>query len=44
MVIRQKSKQYMEKLPRDLGVKIEPAPDEWDRVYNVDFYIEIDGK
>jgi len=32
------------KLPRDLGVKIEPAPDEWDRVYNVDFYIEIDGK
>ena len=32
------------KLQRDLGVKIEPAPDEWDRVYNVDFYIEIDGK
>jgi hypothetical protein len=27
-----------------LGVKIEPAPDEWDRLYNVDFYIEINGK
>lgn len=24
-----------------LGVKIEPAPDEWDRLYNVDFYIKI---
>ncbi|ASQ89592.1 MjaI family restriction endonuclease [Prosthecochloris sp. GSB1] len=23
-----------------LGVKIEPAPDEWDRLYNVDFYIK----
>ena len=32
------------KLQRDLGVKIEPAPDEWDRLYNVDFYIEIDNK
>lgn len=27
-----------------LDCKIEPAPDEWDRLYNVDFYIEIDGK
>jgi hypothetical protein len=27
-----------------LGVKIEPAPDEWDRRYNVDFYIEVGGK
>ncbi len=23
-----------------LGVKIEPAPDEWDRLYNVDFFIK----
>jgi len=28
----------------DLGVKIEPAPDEWDRLYNVDFFIKIKGK
>ncbi len=27
-----------------LGVKIEPAPDEWDRLYNVDFFIKINGK
>lgn len=27
-----------------LGVKIEPAPDEWDRLYNVDFFIKVDGK
>ena len=27
-----------------LGVKIEPAPDEWDRVYNVDFYIRSNEK
>jgi len=32
------------KLQRDLGVKIEPAPDEWDRVYNVDFYIQVGSK
>jgi hypothetical protein len=24
-----------------LGVKIYPAPDEWDRTYNVDFYIKV---
>ncbi|MBQ7450209.1 MjaI family restriction endonuclease, partial [bacterium] len=24
--------------------KIQPAPDEWDRLYNVDFFIEINGK
>ena len=24
-----------------LGVKIEPAPDEWDRGYNVDFFIRV---
>jgi len=27
-----------------LSVPIRPAPDEWDRLYNVDFYIEINGK
>ena len=24
-----------------LGVKVEPAPDEWDRKYNVDFFIQV---
>jgi hypothetical protein len=24
-----------------LGVKVEPAPDEWDRGYNVDFFIKV---
>jgi len=27
-----------------LGVKIEAAPDEWDRTYNVDFYIRVGEK
>lgn len=27
-----------------LDVKIEPAPDEWDRLYNVDFFIKMKGK
>ena len=27
-----------------LGVKIEPAPDEWDRLFNVDFFIKINEK
>ncbi len=27
-----------------LGVKIQPAPDEWDRTFNVDFYIEVGEK
>lgn len=27
-----------------LGVKIEAAPDEWDRLFNVDFFIKINGK
>ncbi len=31
-------------LQRKLGVEIKPAPDEWDRLYNVDFYIEVSGK
>lgn len=31
-------------LERKLGHPIKPAPDEWDRGYNVDFSIEINGK
>ncbi|HOK67533.1 MAG TPA: MjaI family restriction endonuclease [Anaerohalosphaeraceae bacterium] len=31
-------------LRQALGVEIKPAPDEWDRGYNVDFYIEINKK
>ena len=27
-----------------LGVKIAPAPDEWDRLFNVDFYIKVNEK
>lgn len=27
-----------------IGLKIEPAPDEWDRLFNVDFFIEVKGK
>ena len=27
-----------------LGVKIEPASDEWDRLFNVDFFIKLNGK
>ena len=27
-----------------LKVKVEPAPDEWDRLYNVDFFIKIKNK
>jgi hypothetical protein len=27
-----------------LKVKVEPAPDEWDRLYNVDFFIKIKDK
>ena len=27
-----------------LGVKIEPAPDEWDRLFNVDFFIKLKNK
>ena len=32
------------KLQIELSVEIKPAPDEWDRLYNVDFYIEVGGK
>jgi len=31
-------------LQKELNTEIKPAPDEWDRLYNVDFYIEIKGK
>lgn len=31
-------------LEAELGIKIQPAPDVWDRIYNVDFFIEIEGK
>lgn len=27
-----------------LGVKVEPAPDSWDRGYNVDFFIKVNDK
>jgi len=31
-------------LQKALGVKIHPAPDIWDRTYNVDFYIQVNDK
>ena len=31
-------------LEKALDVKIEPAPDDWDRLYNVDFFIKIKDK
>lgn len=31
-------------LQSELSVKIEPAPDDWDRLYNVDFFIKIGDK
>ncbi|MEJ7684964.1 MAG: MjaI family restriction endonuclease [Segetibacter sp.] len=31
-------------LQKELEVKIEPAPDEWDRFFNVDFFIKIKDK
>jgi len=31
-------------LQEALGVKVEPAPDEWDRGYNVDFFIKVKNK
>lgn len=37
-------KTIYEQLQEILKVKIEPAPDEWDRLFNVDFFIEINGK
>jgi len=32
------------KIQIELNMEIKPAPDEWDRLYNVDFYIEVGGK
>ncbi len=32
------------RLEQELGVEVRPAPDEWDRLYNVDFYIAINDK
>lgn len=37
-------KTIYEQLQDILNVKIEPAPDKWDRLYNVDFYIKINDK
>ncbi len=37
-------KTIYEQLQEILQVPIKPAPDEWDRLFNVDFYIEINGK
>ncbi len=31
-------------LQNALGVKVEPAPDKWDRGYNVDFFIKVQEK
>lgn len=31
-------------LEKILNMKIQPAPDEWDRLYNVDFFIKIEDK
>ena len=31
-------------LQQALGIKVEPAPDEWDRGYNVDFFIKVKDK
>jgi hypothetical protein len=32
------------RLQKELYVKVEPAPDEWDRGYNVDFFIRVNNK
>jgi len=37
-------KTIYEQLQNILKVKIEPAPDRWDRLFNVDFFIKINGK
>jgi len=31
-------------LENTLGVDLTPAPDRWDRLYNVDFFIEVNKK
>jgi hypothetical protein len=40
----QTEKRIVEQLESQLGVKLEPAPDEWDRIYQVDFYIPVGEK
>jgi hypothetical protein len=37
-------KTVYEQLEHLLGIKLQPAPGEWDRAYNVDFYIPIGNK
>lgn len=37
-------KTIYEQIQDILGVKIEPAPDEWDRLFNVDFFIKLNEK
>lgn len=37
-------KTVYERLQHDLSVEVKPAPDEWDRLYNVDFYIPVGNK
>jgi len=27
-----------------LGVDVKPAPDKWDRLYEVDFFVEVNGR
>lgn len=31
-------------LQKEVTLPIKPAPDQWDRLYNVDFFIEVSGK
>jgi hypothetical protein len=31
-------------LQKALDVRVEPAPDEWDRGYNIDFFIKVNEK
>lgn len=33
-----------DRLQRKLNIEIKPAPDKWDRLYNVDFYIPVGSK
>ncbi len=37
-------KTIYEQLEKKLHVPIEPAPDEWDRLYNVDFFVRVKEK
>jgi hypothetical protein len=33
-----------DQLQKEIGLPVKPAPDEWDRLYNVDFYIKAGEK